>query len=770
MEVSLTAPNGATTAEPTSQPTAPVTFKIAVTIAFGETVHLCGDCPELGNWNPRKSVPLQTSPDTFPLWTATVDVPTRDKVEYRYIIKYGRGVRRWETLDKNRSVSFSQSTSASSPVAVAGRVRVVVNDGTFGEEVDKQVWIDRGWLTDGVQLNLSLRRGKQSMVELTKPIPYNLKLRPLDPQHETSVGTFALQKSLERDDLYIFYAPDPKLLSFEVEVWSLPPPTDGSPTGSPRRYHPSSAMSFLPSAVVASVAADAYLIGKTIVLSHKIKNSCAGNITRPLFNHALEMVGTFMCSFVVITPFLHPDNNLSYLERAKFMRAKQAAIHIGHRGSGANKKYSVDSDSDGGDFDNSVQNNDNNNNPASPGIPNPHRRASQPVIRPPIVPTVLPPFKEQLPEESLDEDEEKEGEKEKEVEKNAAAVSNNDNVKHNRKGEFAKEALPSASPAKTPSKTVNLADVKNLPIDKRLASTIAENTLLSFVTAATIGADYIEFDVQLTKDSIPVICHDLQLQIPTETIDSNQIYVKVPVNKVMYKKFRQLRRFVPQERNYNEIIKQVLPQQTSGPKFRRTRSFEDMKGEYWSSTHGVELSSPYTTLQETLQAVPEHVGFDVEIKYPESEKSRKSLDYFDRNHVLNTILKVLFDYAGKRPIFISSFDPDLCMMCCLKQPRYPVFLLTEGGACGMVYEDERRNTLDGALKFSKEAHLRGVAPWTRALLPDLDFVKRCHDAGLLLFTWGADNNEKGPVEQQKTAGVDAIISDNILHIKPRVVL
>jgi hypothetical protein len=44
----------------------------------------------------------------------------------------------------------------------------------------------------------------------------------------------------------------------------------------------------------------------------------------------------------------------------------------------------------------------------------------------------------------------------------------------------------------------------------------------------------------------------------------------------------------------------------------------------------------------TLLTVPESVGFDVEIKYPESNAARKSLDYFDRNHVLDTVLRVPF--------------------------------------------------------------------------------------------------------------------------------
>jgi len=37
---------------------------------------------------------------------------------------------------------------------------------------------------------------------------------------------------------------------------------------------------------------------------------------------------------------------------------------------------------------------------------------------------------------------------------------------------------------------------------------LGENTLASFIAAANLGASYVEMDVQLTKDNIPVIYHD----------------------------------------------------------------------------------------------------------------------------------------------------------------------------------------------------------------------------------------------------------------------
>ena len=60
---------------------------------------------------------------------------------------------------------------------------------------------------------------------------------------------------------------------------------------------------------------------------------------------------------------------------------------------------------------------------------------------------------------------------------------------------------------------------------------IGENTILSLVTAASLGAEYVEFDVQLTKDHVPVIYHDW---IVSET------GLEIPVNAVSLKEFKKI--------------------------------------------------------------------------------------------------------------------------------------------------------------------------------------------------------------------------------------
>ncbi len=42
-----------------------------------------------------------------------------------------------------------------------------------------------------------------------------------------------------------------------------------------------------------------------------------------------------------------------------------------------------------------------------------------------------------------------------------------------------------------------------------------ENTMLSFKKALELGADYVELDVHLTKDEVPVVMHDSKLERTT---------------------------------------------------------------------------------------------------------------------------------------------------------------------------------------------------------------------------------------------------------------
>lgn len=63
---------------------------------------------------------------------------------------------------------------------------------------------------------------------------------------------------------------------------------------------------------------------------------------------------------------------------------------------------------------------------------------------------------------------------------------------------------------------------------------VRENTIASLKTAASYGADFVEFDVQLSKDLIPVIYHDFHVCISMKRKnDSNEMeMLELPVKEL----------------------------------------------------------------------------------------------------------------------------------------------------------------------------------------------------------------------------------------------
>lgn len=65
--------------------------------AWGDTVRLVGDLPELGAWDPHAGVPL--SGDAWPNWAAELDLPIGVGFEYKLVLVRGDGSVEWERGD-----------------------------------------------------------------------------------------------------------------------------------------------------------------------------------------------------------------------------------------------------------------------------------------------------------------------------------------------------------------------------------------------------------------------------------------------------------------------------------------------------------------------------------------------------------------------------------------------------------------------------------------------------------------------------------------------
>eukprot|EP01093_Parvamoeba_rugata_P008728 TRINITY_DN24793_c0_g1_i1.p2 TRINITY_DN24793_c0_g1~~TRINITY_DN24793_c0_g1_i1.p2 ORF type:complete len:220 (-),score=-21.76 TRINITY_DN24793_c0_g1_i1:19-678(-) len=62
----------------------------------GDSLAVCGEAPELGAWNPFRAAALSTTPDTYPLWSATIELDARAPRAYKLIVQRMTGQVQWE--------------------------------------------------------------------------------------------------------------------------------------------------------------------------------------------------------------------------------------------------------------------------------------------------------------------------------------------------------------------------------------------------------------------------------------------------------------------------------------------------------------------------------------------------------------------------------------------------------------------------------------------------------------------------------------------------
>uniref|UniRef100_A0A453FSI9 glycerophosphodiester phosphodiesterase n=1 Tax=Aegilops tauschii subsp. strangulata TaxID=200361 RepID=A0A453FSI9_AEGTS len=145
--------------------------------------------------------------------------------------------------------------------------------------------------------------------------------------------------------------------------------------------------------------------------------------------------------------------------------------------------------------------------------------------------------------------------------------------------------------------------------DRRLQE-VKENSIRSFNEAARFAVDYVEFDVQVTKDVCPVIFHD-------------NFIVTEEHGKISEKRVTDLQL---------EDFLQYGPQNKQGKNGKPLlRKMKDGRVLNWN----VQSDDPLCTLQEAFEKVNPRLGFNVELKFDDN------LVYQDEEltHILQAILK-----------------------------------------------------------------------------------------------------------------------------------
>ncbi|CAP64542.1 uncharacterized protein PODANS_5_8170 [Podospora anserina S mat+] len=297
---------------------------------------------------------------------------------------------------------------------------------------------------------------------------------------------------------------------------------------------------------------------------------------------------------------------------------------------------------------------------------------------------------------------------------------------------------------------------QNLIANKHLQ--IGENTVGSFLSAATLGASFVEFDVQVTRDLQAVCFHDFSL---------SESGTDVPVHDLTLDQFLHASKIQSPHGNPLSMLGKPRSQDEGSNARPRSRSLGEqfeagaiqirdrmkhtvdfkLKG-FKPNTRGEFIQDSFATLKDILTQLPEEIGLDIEIKYPRLHEAVDA-GVTPVAIELNTFVDVALDTirqhnkkGSKRKIVLSSFTPEICILLSLKQKAYPVFFITNAGKIPMTDMEVRAASVQVAVRFARRWNLTGIVFACEALLlsPRLvGYVKK--KGGLVCATYGELNNQ-----------------------------
>ncbi|KAJ3275111.1 Glycerophosphocholine phosphodiesterase [Terramyces sp. JEL0728] len=256
---------------------------------------------------------------------------------------------------------------------------------------------------------------------------------------------------------------------------------------------------------------------------------------------------------------------------------------------------------------------------------------------------------------------------------------------------------------------------RKINVDGKSRLQLGENTVESLIKGGEFGADFVEFDVQLTQD-----------------LTTTEFGVHSQVSNISYNDFVSYR-----------------------PKISRRNS-----DSHFSKHAQMDVIKPNGPV---FQKVPLKTGFNIEVKYPNLEEAQEeTLYHAEINTFCDEILQVVFKNAGNRKVYFSSFHPEMCLLLKLKQKKYPVFYLTVAGA--KMYYDVRLNSLAEAVKVAQDFKLDGVVTYCGPLIECPGLIKKIQNLGLNILSYGGKNNSTEDAKVQVDAGINGIIVDNVPDI------
>ncbi|XP_013098510.2 glycerophosphocholine phosphodiesterase GPCPD1 [Stomoxys calcitrans] len=275
------------------------------------------------------------------------------------------------------------------------------------------------------------------------------------------------------------------------------------------------------------------------------------------------------------------------------------------------------------------------------------------------------------------------------------------------------------------------------------AAPIMENTVATMIATGEMGADIVEFDVQLTKDLVPIIFHDFYVYvcIESKTPTSKDDLIQVLIKDVTYEQLRDLT-------TYQLVGSKIV-------EYASHNSVED------------ENHRLFPTFEDFLTKVNKSVGFDIEIKWPQLKKNGEweSVQTIDKNVFVDSILQVMMKHGCGRLSFFTSFDADICSMLRYKQNMYPVMFLSSSKEA--VFMDPRSDTITDTVNNAQAFDLAGIVPNAVFIKNNPGWVEVALKQQKKIFLWGGDLKDRESVDWFLMQNPTGVIYDRMdIYLTP----
>ena len=287
---------------------------------------------------------------------------------------------------------------------------------------------------------------------------------------------------------------------------------------------------------------------------------------------------------------------------------------------------------------------------------------------------------------------------------------------------------------------------------------IGENTIQSYMSAADSGASAVEFDVQLTKDLVPVIFHDFLVMeaggdTPLYTLRLDQFLQLSNAQKPrgdlsgmaearFLEKSAGSEKLYSMPRSYSQTNYDDSRRRDLDERMRYTESA--MNGDHKGNLRGDSIQGVFPKFEQLFTDLPESIAFNVEMKYPmlwEAEDRNMDIYAPEINTYIDIVLKTIYRLGGKRSITFSSFSPEVCILLSLKQKHYPILFLSKAGS--IPVGDIRCSGLQQSIRFARRWNLAGIVILSDPLVMCPRLVGYVKSAGLKVCSYGPLNNEPG---------------------------